>query len=140
MKILLPVDGSAFTRHMLAYLAAHDEWLVQGHALTVLHVASAVPPRAAKVLDTDTLRAYYQEQSDKVFKPVRAFFRQAGVEATFQARIGPPGETIAALAAKGKFGLVVMGSHGHGSLGNLVMGSVANKVLAQCKVPVLLVR
>jgi nucleotide-binding universal stress UspA family protein len=33
-----------------------------------------------------------------------------------------------------------MGSHGHGSLGNLVMGSVATKVMAHTKVPVLLVR
>ncbi|MDP4770616.1 MAG: universal stress protein, partial [Limnohabitans sp.] len=38
------------------------------------------------------------------------------------------------------FDLVVMGSHGHGTLGNLVMGSVATQVLANCKVPVLLVR
>jgi nucleotide-binding universal stress UspA family protein len=33
-----------------------------------------------------------------------------------------------------------MGSHGHGTLVNLVMGSVATKVLAQSKIPVLLVR
>ena len=33
-----------------------------------------------------------------------------------------------------------MGSHGHGALGNLIIGSVATKVLASCKVPVLLVR
>jgi nucleotide-binding universal stress UspA family protein len=35
---------------------------------------------------------------------------------------------------------VVLGSHGHSALGNLVMGSVATQVLAHCKVPVLLVR
>jgi nucleotide-binding universal stress UspA family protein len=33
-----------------------------------------------------------------------------------------------------------MGSHGKGTLTNLIMGSVATKVLAHCKVPVLLVR
>jgi nucleotide-binding universal stress UspA family protein len=33
-----------------------------------------------------------------------------------------------------------MGSHGHGSLSNLVLGSVATKVLAQCGTPVLLIR
>jgi len=36
--------------------------------------------------------------------------------------------------------LVMMGSHGHGALANLVTGSVATKVLALSKVPVLLVR
>jgi nucleotide-binding universal stress UspA family protein len=47
---------------------------------------------------------------------------------------------IAALANKGKFDLLMMGSHGHSTLGNLVMGSVATKVMAHCTAPVLLVR
>ena len=50
------------------------------------------------------------------------------------------GESIAKFADAGKFDLVLMGSHGHGTLGNLVMGSVATQVLALSKVPVLLVR
>jgi len=33
-----------------------------------------------------------------------------------------------------------MGSHGHGAVANLLMGSVASRVLAHGKVPVLLVR
>ena len=51
MKILVPVDGSPFTKRMLAYLAAHDEWLGDAHQYTLLHVAAAVPPRAAAALD-----------------------------------------------------------------------------------------
>jgi nucleotide-binding universal stress UspA family protein len=33
-----------------------------------------------------------------------------------------------------------MGSRGHGEIANMVLGSVATKVLARCSVPVLLVR
>ena len=33
-----------------------------------------------------------------------------------------------------------MGSHGHGNLASLVMGSVAMKVMARCKTPLLIVR
>ena len=47
---------------------------------------------------------------------------------------------IARVLEAGKFDLVMMGSHGHSALGNLVMGSVATRVLAHCKTPVLLVR
>ena len=36
--------------------------------------------------------------------------------------------------------MVIMGSHGHGLFGNIVPGSVATKVLAGCKVPVLVIR
>ena len=46
MKILVAVDGSSYTKRMLAYLAAHDEWLGDQHDYTVLHVVMAVPPRA----------------------------------------------------------------------------------------------
>ena len=49
-------------------------------------------------------------------------------------------ETIAKFADSGKFDLLMMGSHGNTAFGNLVMGSVATKVLAGCQVPVLLVR
>jgi nucleotide-binding universal stress UspA family protein len=34
----------------------------------------------------------------------------------------------------------MMGSHGHGELANLVLGSTAMQVLARCRTPVLLVR
>ena len=47
---------------------------------------------------------------------------------------------VAKIAESGRYDLLVMGSHGHGALGNLVMGSVATQVLANCTVPVLLVR
>lgn len=50
------------------------------------------------------------------------------------------GETIAKVADTGKFDLLVMGSHGHGAIATLVMGSVTTQVLAHCKVPLLIVR
>ena len=140
MKILVAADGSEYTKRMLAYLAAHDEWLGGAHDYTVVHTVSAVPPRAAKVLDTETLLSYYQDESDKVFRPIRSFFNKQGIKSSYVSKVGPAGPTISALAEKDRFHLVMMGSHGHGSLSNLVMGSVATQVLAGCSVPVLLVR
>ena len=140
MKILVPVDGSTFTKRMLAYIAAHDEWLGDAHQYTLLHVAPAVPPRAAAVLDKSVLQSHYAEESDKVFKPIRAFFNKQKIAAEFVAKVGPAADTIAALATKGKYDMLMMGSHGHGLLGNLVLGSVTTKVMANCDVPVLIVR
>jgi len=36
--------------------------------------------------------------------------------------------------------MIVMGSHGHGALRGLMMGSVATKVIAATTVPVLIIR
>lgn len=140
MKILVAVDGSPYTKRMLAYLAAHDEWLGPTQQYTLIHAVPAVPPRAAAVLDRDVLKSYYEEEAEKVFRPIRAFFKKQGIEATFVHKVGHAADTIAAMAEKGRFDLLMMGSHGHGTIANLVMGSVATKVLAHCKTPVLLVR
>jgi nucleotide-binding universal stress UspA family protein len=140
MKILVPVDGSPFTKRMLAYLAAHDEWLGDHHAYTLLHVAPAVPSRAASVIDKSVLKGYYTEESEKVFKPLRAFFTKQRIAANFVAKVGQAADVIAEQATQGKFDLVMMGSHGHSSLGSLVMGSVTSKVMARCSAPVLVVR
>lgn len=140
MKILVAVDGSAYTKRMLAYLAAHDEWLGSAHQYTVVHAVPAVPPRAAAVLDKEVLKSYYDDEAEKVLKTIRTFFGKQKIQAEFVSKVGPAADVIAALAGKGKFDLLMLGSHGHSSLGNLVMGSVATKVMAHCTAPVLLVR
>jgi nucleotide-binding universal stress UspA family protein len=140
MKILIAADGSAYTKRMLAYIAAHDEWLGARHAYTVIHGVLAVPHRAAAFVGQKLVREFYESDAEQVFRPIREFFAKQGIAATFVHTVGRVGESIAELAEEGKFDLVVMGSRGHGDLANLVLGSVATKVLAKCSVPVLLIR
>jgi len=141
MKILIAADGSPYTKRMLAYVAAHDEWLGTGHEFTVVTVVPAVTPRAASVLSRDVLLSYYEEEAEEVLKPVREFFsKQVRCPVHYEAKVGHAAEQIVALAETLKPDLLVLGTHGRGALGNLVMGSVATKVPAHTKVPVLLVR
>ncbi|MCO4094993.1 MAG: universal stress protein [Acidovorax sp.] len=140
MKILLAVDGSAYTKKMLAYLATHEELLGATHEFTVLTVQPALPPRARAALGKEVVENYHAEEAEKVLAPVCKFLARHGVDARRSVKVGPVGESIAKLADSGKFDLVVMGSHGHGAIATLVMGSVATQVLANCKVPILLIR
>jgi nucleotide-binding universal stress UspA family protein len=140
MKILLAVDGSPFTKRMLAYLTVHDEWLGAQHQYTAVYAVPAVPPRAAAVLAKDVLKAHYDDEVEKVFKPIRQFFARRGIDGTYIGKVGHAADTIVSVAKKGDYDLLVMGSHGQSSLAGLVMGSVATKVLAGCSTPVLLVR
>lgn len=140
MKILIAADGSDYTKRMLAYLAAHDEWLGTRHEYTVVHSVLAVSNHAARFVDTGTLENFYESQAEDVFRPIRAFFKQQRIEARFVKTVGRAAHAIATLADEGHFDLVVMGSRGHGDLANLVLGSVATKVLALSSRPVLLIR
>ena len=140
MKILIAADGSSYTKRMLAYLAAHDEWLGGHHEYVVLTVTPAVPPRAAAALAKEVLATYYDDEAEKVFKPIRTFFKRQSLNAQFIGKMGHAADVIGKTAKAGKFDLLIMGSRGHGTLTSLLLGSVATKVLAGCKVPVLLVR
>lgn len=140
MKILIAADGSGHTRRMLAYLAAHDEWLGPRHQYTVLTVTPQLPAHAASIVGRGACQSYYDEQIEDVFKPIRAFFAQKGLDAAYEGRVGHAAAVIAETADQGRYDLVMLGSHGHGALGNLVLGSVATQVLARCGTPVLIVR
>lgn len=141
MKILLPVDGSDHTKHMLAWLTTHDELLGKGHEYTVLHVVPPIPPHAMEFLDPEFLRTYDKDQADAIFKPIQAFIAQNKLNARYIHKLGNAGDEIAAEAGgPNGYDLVVMGSHGRGALAGLVMGSAATRVLAACRTPVLLVR
>jgi nucleotide-binding universal stress UspA family protein len=140
MKILLAVDGSEFTKKMLAYLATHDELFSTAHKYTLITVQPQLPVRARAAVGKEAVETYQREESEKILAPVSTFLTRHGINAKSITKVGHAGEIISKTADSGKFDMLVMGSHGHGTLGNLVMGSVATQVLAHCKVPVLLVR
>ena len=140
MKILLAVDGSSYTKKMLAYVATHDEMFSAKNEFTLFTVQLPLPPRARAAVGADVANSYYAEEAAKVTDPVVKFLARKGIVPKVVHKTGSPGEAIAKQANAGDFDLVMMGSHGHSALGNLVMGSVATQVLAHCTVPVLLVR
>jgi nucleotide-binding universal stress UspA family protein len=140
MKILLAVDGSKYTKKMLAYLATHEELFSTQNSYSLLTVSPQLPSRARAAAGKDMVETYHREVTKKVLRPVTKFLLRHGIDAKTVAKVGHAGETISNAADSGKFDMVVMGSHGHGLWANLIMGSVATQVLANCKVPVLLVR
>lgn len=140
MNILLAVDGSFYTKRMLAYVAAHDEWLGARHRYTLLHCVPEVEDYVESAVGKDVVRRFLDEASEGVFRPIRAFFTQHGIEASWLNTVGRAADVIAETARSGKYDLLVMGSHGQGQVAGLVLGSVATKVLAKCSTPVLLIR
>lgn len=140
MKILLAVDGSAYTKHMLAYLAANPELLGNDPELTVLTAVMPVPSQVTHFIDRKTLGDHYQEQADHVLKPVMAFAAQQKWRISARHVVGHAPTEIALAANEGRFNLLVMGSHGHGSVGSLLLGSVVSGAIAKCDTPLLLIR
>lgn len=140
MNILLAVDGSTYTKKMLAYIAAHDELLGPQHQYTVITVQTPLPARARAVLGKARSDEYHAENTEKILSPVEKFLARKNIVVKRIVKLGSAGELIAKAADAGKYDLLVMGSRGHNALATLVMGSVTTQVLAHSSVPVLIVR
>jgi len=55
-------------------------------------------------------------------------------------KVGDPVQQILATAREGAYDLIVMGTHGHGKIGQTLIGSVASDIIRHCEKPVMVVR
>lgn len=140
MKILMAVDGSAHSKQAIAYVKTHLNFFGKDTTITVVNVQMALPVHVAGRFSKTNIQSYYQDAYEKEMKGIRRALKSAGLEFTEVLKVGVPGDEIADLAKRDKFDMVVMGSHGRSLFRNLVLGSVATKVLAACSVPVLIIR
>jgi nucleotide-binding universal stress UspA family protein len=139
MKILLAADGSSYTKKALAFLVTHEFAGADGHVV-VVNVQPAVPPRVKSMVGAASVNQYHADEAAKVLKPIEKFLQQRDLAYTVRWTVGNPGQEIVKAAKKEKVNMVVMGTHGHGILGRALLGSVAQNVLTECDVPVLLVK
>jgi nucleotide-binding universal stress UspA family protein len=143
VKILLLVDGSAFTTKAAQYLADHFGVLKGKLELQLLHVTHPVPRAVGvgKLGDGKGLiSSFYADEGVAALAPAEEILKKAKLAFTYTHEVGDVGKNVRAFTEKNQIDLLVMGSHGHGALKSLLMGSTATKVLASCKVPVLVVR
>ena len=141
MKILVAIDGSARALAALDALADRLEWFRAPAELTLLYVHPPLPyKRAVAWAGKDAVHGYYEEESEAALAGARKRLDDRGIAHVVEKRVGDPSQEIILSAAAGHYDLVVMGTHGHTALENLVLGSVATKVLAGSKVPVLFLK
>ena len=140
MKILLAADGSSYTKKALAYLVTHEALPGDDGHVVVVNVQPAVPPRGKSMVGASAVNEYHADEANKVLRPIEKFLQRHDLAYTTRWVVGVPGQEIVKLAKKEKVHLIVMGTHGHGILGRALLGSVAQNVLTQCDVPVLLVK
>jgi nucleotide-binding universal stress UspA family protein len=139
MNILLAVDDSPFSRHMLAYVGAHPEWLSSGQRHAVVHAQTPLPNGLRLLLDDHEVAKRRITEANEVFRPVRTFLEHHGIRAEYFHHEGPAADVIVEQAQRWHADLIVMGSRGHGALGQLALGSVVSRVLATSPVPVVVV-
>lgn len=141
MKIVIAVDGSPYSKKAVNHVLKHFDWFKGAPELHLLHVKLPLPPgRARSFLGDETVNNYYREEAEAALTPSEKLLRKHEIPFRAEYRVGDIANEIQDYVKKNKIDMIVMGSHGHGALQNLVMGSTATKVLAVTKVPVMIVR
>lgn len=139
MTLLVAVDFSAVTDRQIA---AVQRVATPGREIHVLHVAEPDPDfvgyEGGPAVVRDQVAAEFRQERQQV-QALAGSLREAGFEATALVVQGPTVETILAQADRLGAVAIVVGSHGHGSLFDLVVGSVSAGVIRRSEVPVLVV-
>lgn len=140
MNILAAVDFSPVTVAVLgainrvAGLTPVKVYLVHVAPPEPGFVGYGVGPDSVRDQVAAELRGHHQQLQDLADQ-----LREGGIEATALLVQGPTVATLIEHAEKLEAGLVVLGSHGHGAVYDLLVGSVTEGVVRRSRVPVLLV-
>ncbi len=140
MKIILAADGSSFTKKALGFLVTHEEIAGGEGQVVVVNVQPPMPPRVKSMVGAAAVNDYHREEAEKVLRPIEKFLSRHKIAYTARWAVGSPGAEIVKISKKEGAQMIVMGTHGHGILGRALLGSVAQNVLHDCDIPVLLVK
>lgn len=124
-RILVPLDGSSA-------------------AEVALNIVKQIPSRRIQLLGVEPDRVDLEASStaardrEAYLESVANALREQGRYTTTLVALGTPAEQINAMA--GTADLTVMSSHGHGAMGRVLFGSVADSVARHAPTPTLIVR
>jgi nucleotide-binding universal stress UspA family protein len=144
-----PIAASPIRRVLLATDLSHASDVASDWAFDLasrvgasLVVFSVIDPRELRLPGGRFLARVDQvrERRETTAQELVQRGRRAGVRVTFLVWDGDPAESIVAAAASECVDLVLVGSHGRGPIGRLLLGSVSEYVVRNAPCPVLVAR
>jgi nucleotide-binding universal stress UspA family protein len=135
-RLLLATDLSSASER-----AAQEAIRMAVESNAQLVVLSVVDPGKLRLPGGSYLRRVDQERSviETGVQRLVGRARQAGARATFLVWEGEPAEAILAAADAENVDAIILGSHGRGLLGRLVLGSISTRVSQQARCDVFVV-
>jgi nucleotide-binding universal stress UspA family protein len=136
-SLLVPFDGSASSQ--TALLRACELSKTDGSEISVLYVI----PRYEEMMDffkTDTIKKSLYQEAEKIVEGAKkiAASRKTPIKAVVQE--GHASEKIVEIAGTFKSDLIVVGTHGWRGVNKAIMGSTAERIIANASCPVLVVK
>lgn len=139
-RILVPLDGSENAERALPWAKALAGDSVEVVLMAVVPVANPVRTLSGQVISTeDEIRSKYQEIAEAQLADAKQRWFGDAANVSLTVAEGEPVEQILWTAAEQRADLVVMSSHGRGALGRFTSGSVADRIMREAPLPVVVV-
>jgi len=141
MKILLATDGSKHSIHAVKFAIRLLGETVSPGSITLISVHDDTSLRhAQRFVGKKAVDEYLRDLSENDLAEARKILDKAEIKHVMMIRRGHVAAEIADAGSSGKFDMIVMGSKGRSGLKDLLVGSVAQRVVELSKIPVVLVR
>lgn len=142
LKLLVPVDGSDHSGRTIDCLLKSLDWYKEGAEIHLLNVQHQMPygSRISSMIGHDKIKQYHQDEGMAALKKAMQILDAAKVKYHYHIGVGDEAETISKYAEEKNCDQIFMGTRGKGSVSNLLLGSVATKVIHLAQVPVVLVK
>jgi nucleotide-binding universal stress UspA family protein len=142
MKILVASDGSKnalrAVKHAAELLKNSTD---KTQSITLISVHDDAGLRHAKAfVGKEAVADYLRELSEKELKPSMKVLNDLGIKHDMVMLVGNASQEIVEQGQKGTYDMIVLGSKGRSAIADMLLGSVAQRVLTQAKQPVMLVK
>jgi len=136
-SLLVPFEGSETSKKAL--VRACELAKLDGGELTVLYVI----PRYEEMVNfykTEAITTHLFQEAEKILDGAKKIAAELGVPIKAVVQEGHAGDSIVKLADKFKNDLIIMGTHGWSGMNKAIMGSTAERIIANATRPILIVR
>lgn len=148
LRVGIAVDCSGYGPAALKFVLRHPALFGAAPSISLIHSVHiydllGMPKWAGSGLPAFSpkeVRRLQDKEYDAAMRPVRKVLKKLSSAPVPEVRLGgDPGDQLSRYAKK-RLDVLVLGSHGYGAFKGAVLGSVATRVVANCTVPLLLVR
>ncbi|HET8523067.1 MAG TPA: universal stress protein [Thermomicrobiales bacterium] len=142
-SILVPVDGSPLAEQALPYAAALASKNTTIRLLLVLRDPEPVRDLLGReTISREDVLNQWRDAATASLHQLAERTRQYAGDLVFdvEVTVGDPAEQILKVAQERGIDLIVMTSHGRGAAGRMVYGSVADRVMRNAPLPVMMIR
>jgi nucleotide-binding universal stress UspA family protein len=146
MRILITTDGSDFSKEaiekccrMVVKPAETAIKIVSVYELTFPLDVFPAPTDFSERLETSA-REQAEEFAEQAAAMIRSYFPNSDIDLTTQVSVGAPDQILIEEAKEWNADLVVVGSHGRGFWGRILLGSTTDALVHHAPCSVLVVR